>query len=218
VRPAAPDRAQAEVVPDQRSRILETALRLMAARGVHAMGMRSLADECGLNVATLYHYFGSKRELFDAVIAHQNYQEQLVELPPVDAERPAAARLADLLEWIWLRMGEHDDMWKLLLGESLRGETPALVAAADLSATFERALDRWLEACFPELPGAATRSEERAQRSAAPGAGARRINARVLRGLIYGFFIETMPLPRADRRDLLAQRAQEIASVFLPSS
>jgi hypothetical protein len=40
----------------------------------------------------------------------------------------------------------------------------------------------------------------------------------VLRGLIYGFFIETMPLPRAGRRDLLAQRAQEIASVFLPAS
>ena len=44
----------------------------------------------------------------------------------------------------------------------------------------------------------------------------RRGSARVLRGLIYGFFIEYLPLPYDDRMRYLAQRADEIADVVLP--
>lgn len=183
---------------DQRERILGAALELMAEGGVHAMTMRSLANACGLNVATLYHYFPSKSALLQHVIADRDYADLLTDLPPVDVALPVRERLAALLEWIWKRMGEHDDMWKLLLGESLRGDTDVMVSAAELSATFEEALNRWLLDLFPDL------------------AGDVRVNARVLRGVVYGFFIEMMPLPAADRRRILAKRAAEIASVFAP--
>jgi len=188
---------------DQRQRILGQALRLMADTGVHAMSMRRLATSCGLNVATIYHYFPSKSALLDAVIADQDYEGLLVETPPVDPALPPGERLAALLEWMWSRMGEHVAMWKLLLGESLRGEPQALTAAAGLSASFEAALDRWLDALFPEEHAFG---------------GQRRVVARVLRGLVYGFFVETMPLPAADRDRFLAQRAAEIAAVLSPAT
>ena len=90
-------------------------------------------------------------------------------------------------------------MWRLLLGESLRGDVDVMGSAAELSVTFEAALDRWMRELFPELEG-------------------RDSVARVLRGLIYGFFIEYLPLPYDDRMRFLAQRAREIAGViFAPS-
>jgi len=182
---------------DQRRRILDTALGLMAEGGVHATSMRTLAAACGLNVATIYHYYPSKDALLAAVIADRNYAELLVPLPPIDATLPRRARLVALLNWIWEEMGAHDQMWKLLLGESLRGEPHALESAAELSATFERALERWLEHLFPDLWGDL------------------HITARVLRGLIYGFFIEMMPLPREARAAFLGPRAEEVASVVI---
>lgn len=182
---------------DQRDRILDVALRLMAERGVSATGMRRLADACGLNVATLYHYFPSKADLFEAVISHQRYDELLAaEVPPVDRAAPLATRLEQLLTWIWDHMGDQDDVWRLLLGESLRGEDHALLAAAQLSAAFESALIRWVGTYVADLHGDPV------------------VAARVLRGLVYGFFVENLPLPAEDRRRHLRHRAAEVAALL----
>ncbi len=105
----------------QRDRILAIALRLMSESGVHAMSMRRLADACGLNVATIYHYFPSKADLLTEVIAQRSYGELLEQPPPIDRELHPRARLEQLLTWIWTEMASQDDMWRLLLGESLRG-------------------------------------------------------------------------------------------------
>ena len=51
-----------------RSRILQIALTLMSQRGVDGTSMRDLAGAAGLNVASLYHYFPSKRDLLEAVL------------------------------------------------------------------------------------------------------------------------------------------------------
>jgi AcrR family transcriptional regulator len=179
---------------DRRQRILDTARHLMAEHGVHAMSMRTLASACGLNVATLYHYFPSKSELLAEVVREQDYAALLAPPPPIDADRPPRERLAALLRWIWAQMAGQDDMWRLLLGESLRGDASVMGSAAELSALFEAALDQWIQVLFPELEGRA------------------RV-ARVLRGVVYGFFIEYLPLPYDDRMRYLAQRADEIAAV-----
>src|SRR5690606_22341290 len=144
------------------------ALHLMAEHGVHAMSMRRLADACGLNVATLYHYFPSKADLLDAVVAQQDYRSLLAQVPPIDAQLPPSPRLAALVRWIWSEMAGQDDMWRLLLGESLRGDVAVMGSAAELSALFEAALDRWLGELFADV-------------ELAPAF------ARVLRGAIYGF-------------------------------
>ena len=61
----------AGVPPDerlQRARILDAALTLVSDLGAAGTSMRRLASTCGLNVATIYHYFPSKADLYVAVV------------------------------------------------------------------------------------------------------------------------------------------------------
>jgi AcrR family transcriptional regulator len=187
----------APALADQRDRILGIALDLMAASGVHAVSMRKLASACGLNVASIYHYFPSKEALVAEVIARQSYEELLEQVPPVDPTLPPPERLAALLRWVWSELSDHDAIWKLLVGESLRGNDQVVAAAFELSSAFEAALDRWLADLFTELP------TDRAT------------FVSVLRGSIYGFFLEMMAVDRADRLALLAPRADELGAVLL---
>jgi AcrR family transcriptional regulator len=181
----------------QRDRILGIALGLMADNGVHAMSMRQLATACGLNVATIYHYVTSKDDLVAQVIANQSFAELLGELPPIDPTLPLPSRLSAIVFWIWSEMTEHDAMWKLLVGESLRGNAQIVEFAIDLNETFEAGLAAWLAELFPELPGDEV------------------LLARVLRGAIYGFFLELMLLAPEDRVAHLTRRADEIGLVYL---
>ena len=69
----APEPAGRTEAPNQRERILRTALSLMSQQGVDGTSMRSLAAATGLTVATLYHYFPSKRDLLVAVLEERGF-------------------------------------------------------------------------------------------------------------------------------------------------
>ena len=71
-----------------RRRILQIALTLMSQRGVDGTSMRDLASAAGLNVASLYHYFPSKRDLLESVLIEQGVFPALLNLP---LERKAVA-------------------------------------------------------------------------------------------------------------------------------
>src|ERR1700728_454260 len=91
--------------PSTRHRILQIALTLMSQKGVDGTSMRDLASAAGLNVASLYHYFPSKRELLEAVLIERGYLPVWATEPhpPADliaelsAESKLAAVLADIL-------------------------------------------------------------------------------------------------------------------------
>lgn len=53
---------------DTRAALLNCALQLFAARGYDAVGVQEIVDAASITKPTLYHYFGSKRGLLDAVI------------------------------------------------------------------------------------------------------------------------------------------------------
>ena len=69
-----------------RRRILQIALALMAQRGVDGTSMRDLASAAGLNVASLYHYFPSKRDLLEAVLVEQGFLPIQVPRPDGDPD------------------------------------------------------------------------------------------------------------------------------------
>jgi len=53
---------------DRRTQILTAALRLFAARGLSATKVTDIAAAVGISQGLVYHYFGSKEEIFTALI------------------------------------------------------------------------------------------------------------------------------------------------------
>lgn len=54
---------------DTKTAILETALDLFALRGFDSVGTQEIVDKSEVSKPMLYHYFGNKRGLLDAIVA-----------------------------------------------------------------------------------------------------------------------------------------------------
>jgi AcrR family transcriptional regulator len=182
----------------QRERILAAALDLIAAHGVEGMTMRQLAAACDLNIATLYHYVGSKSDLLGAIVAERRYDEGLRRVSlPVDPALPPRARFEQFFEALATQSLGELRVWRLLIGESLRDDAVALAEARRLSGLLEAAVDRWLAELFPELPGD----------PAAAGS--------VVSGQLLAVFLEALLL--GDDPDRLAARAAALAVILFPT-
>jgi AcrR family transcriptional regulator len=55
-------------VTDTKTQILDVAERLIAERGFSATTLRNVVSEAGVNLAAVHYHFGSKEELFRAVV------------------------------------------------------------------------------------------------------------------------------------------------------
>ncbi len=53
---------------DAESRIVEAAAELLAAQGVKALSMRTIADRVGVTATAIYHYFEGKQDLVQRVV------------------------------------------------------------------------------------------------------------------------------------------------------
>jgi AcrR family transcriptional regulator len=186
----------------QRQRILETALALMSQRGVDGTSMRDLAAAAGLNVASLYHYFPSKRDLLVAVLEARGFLSEMAGAAPAEGEPDSPTLLADLLEDMLRSMLEVEDFIRLMLGEVMRGDETAVGVGRDLLSATQEALERWLVDTQPELCAVA---------GAAPV-------ARMLRSMLIGLFFEhvagVLSEPDADVSVAFGVRAREAAAVL----
>jgi AcrR family transcriptional regulator len=158
---------------NQRQHILTVALSLMAQQGVDGTSMRNLATAAGLNVASLYHYFPSKRELLVAVLEEQGFVDDPTATQPSLSRDPASG-LADLLNDILQSMLEVEDFIRLMMGEVMRGDDTAFAVGNDLFAATQASLEHWLSEHQPPLGPA---DEQAAM-------------ARMLRSLLVGMFFE----------------------------
>ena len=146
----------------------------MSQRGVDGTSMRDLASAAGLNVASLYHYFASKRELLVAVLQERGFIDDLAASGPPAIARDDFDGLADMLDDILGSMLEVEDFIRLMLGEVMRGEETAHAVGIELFDATQTALERWLEDSEPTV---------------CDGPGAPAV-ARVLRAFIVGLFFE----------------------------
>jgi AcrR family transcriptional regulator len=187
-----------------RHRILQVALTLMSQKGVDGTSMRDLASAAGLNVASLYHYFPSKRELLEAVLIERGYLPEWA-----TGTRPAAdvlpeTKLAAVLTDILVSMFEVEDFVRLMAGEAMRGEETARAVGVDLFTNFESALAEWIIDNRPDL-------DERVGASAV---------AHLLGAMVVGLFVQYAAGVGGDEhRDIasvLAERANEIARCLGP--
>jgi TetR/AcrR family transcriptional regulator, cholesterol catabolism regulator len=82
--------------PDTEARIRDAALRLFAARGYAATGIRDVAREAGVTTAALYYYMGGKQDLLLVIMRHgmngllAAAREALVDAGGVPAEELAS--------------------------------------------------------------------------------------------------------------------------------
>jgi len=181
-----------------RTRILDAALTLMSDQGFAGTSMRQLASACELNVATLYHYFPSKADLLRSVIEERRYGERLaVDAPRLDPATPPRERLAGLLEWLWANALDEEAVWRLLIGEAMRGEGAAADSATEVVDALAAALQGWLADGFPEISG---------------DVGAL---ARVIRGQVFALVVEHLALG-AVTPAVARSRAHELAAMVVP--
>ena len=61
----------------KREEILEAALSVVAAHGYRKASVREIADAAGLSPAGLLHYFGTKEELFVAILRARDERDEL---------------------------------------------------------------------------------------------------------------------------------------------
>jgi len=188
-----------------RHRILQVALSLMSQKGVDGTSMRDLASAAGLNVASLYHHFPSKRELLEAVLIERGYIPVWDTEPPPPADLSAETKLAAVLTDILVSMFEVEEFVRLMAGEAMRGEETARAVGLDLFTAFESSLAEWIVTNRPDLD----------QRSGAAAV------AHLLSAMLVGIFVQYAAGVGGEKdRDitsLLAQRAEEIAHILSPS-
>jgi AcrR family transcriptional regulator len=140
-----------------RARILDAALTLVSERGGAGTSMRRLAAACGLNVATIYHYFPSKADLLRALVEERRYGERLAEEQPTfDPDLDPRPRLAGFVRWVADQALTEETVLRLLVGEGLRGDPTARRSTAALLATIDATMTDWLADGFPELGPRAT--------------------------------------------------------------
>jgi AcrR family transcriptional regulator len=184
----------------QRQHILDTALSLMAQRGVAGTSMRDLASATGLNVASLYHYFPSKQDLLVAVLAERGFLDEMAITAPTPGDRTAQTVLADLLNEILQSMLEVEDFIRLMLGEVMRSDETALSVGKELIDSTQTSLEQWITDDQPAL------AEE-------PGASA---VGRMLRATLIGLFFEHVAgvLEGENQSEAFRRRADEVAAVL----
>lgn len=185
----------------QRQHILDTALSLMSQRGVDGTSMRDLASAAGLNVASLYHYFPSKRDLLVSVLEEHGFISDLTAAPRVTVTRDRADGLAELLDDMMGSMLEVEEFVRLMLGEVLRGDETAHSVGVELFTATQESLERWVAENEPAI----------SERAGAPAL------ARLLRAVIVGLFFEHVAGVLEDDGDVAAafrKRAGEAAAVL----
>ena len=128
---------------ERRGQILACARRLFSERPYAAVSTSDIAREAGVARGLLHHYFGTKRELYLAVV------RGLVRMPsnPVPLQSPGRGLEVVIEESVerWLEMLERNrGTWLAAIGARGLGRDPEVEAILDDAR--ERAADRLIEA------------------------------------------------------------------------
>lgn len=119
--------------PDaRRQQILDAASELYRERRYDTVSLEELAAAAGVARGLLHHYFGSKRELFLAVMT-QSARLPLEQLPDLDG-RPITERAAITMSWILDGARSYGQSWVNASGAeqwNSDNDVQALVDAAD---------------------------------------------------------------------------------------
>ena len=101
-------------VDERRRLLLARATELFATHGYDELSMAKIARESGVSKPLLYHYFPTKRQLFEAALA-QAAAEHLARVGFEDADLPASQQLAQSLDAYLRWIEEHGETYEKLM-------------------------------------------------------------------------------------------------------
>jgi AcrR family transcriptional regulator len=104
-------------IESRQQEILEAALRLFARQGTDATPMEAIAREVGLTTGTLYLYFESKQALFEELVRRYSLRPDVEYGIDHLRDRPLPEVVRFLVGAAWTRLGENEEMVRLLLRE-----------------------------------------------------------------------------------------------------
>jgi AcrR family transcriptional regulator len=183
-----------------RDRILREALSLFSEQGSDGGSMRELAQRAGVNVATAYHHFGSKRGLVLALFREFGFIaaiERPVEQATAHLKGTPRQLIEQMLFDTWTLMSIGAEFVRFLMLEALTGDREAIAIANE----FRDRGQRNLEAALVH-----TRIATRA--NAPPLATA-------MREVVWGVFYEGL-MNGTLNEQWLRERAVESARVLAP--
>lgn len=106
--------------PDRtRRRLLQSAIKLFAAHGFHAVSVDQIVGQAHVNKRMVYHYFGSKDALFEAALAEVYRRIETVEFHAVERGRTPREKLSRLLESYFEFLDNEPEFTRLLQWENL---------------------------------------------------------------------------------------------------
>lgn len=111
-------RRAAPRLPLNRERITQAALALIDEAGLEGFSMRQLGSRLGVEAMALYHHFGAKGEVLDAVM---DLLVREVELPPPGSAEPLARLRHTLRSFRGLALS-HPHAYPLLVGRRFNSE------------------------------------------------------------------------------------------------
>lgn len=124
---------------ERRAQILAAARRSFASSGLAGASMAQIAHEAGVARGLLNHYFGTKRELYLAVVA--DLAAELPALVRSDLRAAPIDQMVDANVTAWLDSIERNrDLWTALLGVEAIGADPEVetIMGAARDAVIER--------------------------------------------------------------------------------
>ncbi len=114
-----------------RQQLLQIAIQQFSAAGYAGVSMRDLALACQMNVASLYHHFQDKDEIYLAAMqqAFANRAEKMLLI--LRSEQEAGERLHHLMHLLCHELAEDRTFSRLLQRELLDGDTQRLQLVAE---------------------------------------------------------------------------------------
>src|SRR3954462_7664548 len=123
---------------ERRVVILDAALKLFASSGYESTSVGDLATAAGVTKPVLYEHFGSKQELYVALVDREAGRLSEAVLERFDAEKPLEARLRTLALQAVRFARQHPEAGRLLLQVPV-GD-PGVIAAHERARTGARHL------------------------------------------------------------------------------
>jgi AcrR family transcriptional regulator len=120
------ENARAESSAQTRDRLLLAAAELLESANGEDVSTRAICERAGVRSPTLYHHFGSKERLLDAVVSH-GFRAFLASSPPAEDDDPI-----ERIRTGWdlhVRFGlENPSFYALVYGRARPGQPCAVVA------------------------------------------------------------------------------------------